>query len=76
MRVFREENSLRMSMLSHVKAAWESMSTTGRVFLVLALLGTLGMMWRGSQGEWNQVVGQAIVTALFASLPARQLLRR
>lgn len=76
MSAFREERQLRLTTLDHVKGAWESLSTTGRVFLALAVFGTVGMMWRATEGEWNQVVGQAIITALFGSLPARQLLRR
>lgn len=62
--------------LTPVKAAWESLTTTGRVFLVLALLGVVGMVWRASQAEWDQALGQAVVMVLFASLPARQWLRR
>ena len=64
------------STLSTVASALKSLSTTGRVFLVLAALGLFGMTWGALQGEWRHVLGQAIVAALFASLPARQLLRK
>lgn len=62
--------------LGAMKTAWESLSATGRVFLCLALLGAVGATWQGARGAWGQVVAQALVTALFASLPIRQLVRR